>query len=136
MDDHHRRFTVCSLFVVANLLVLLNMFGDHGGIRVSGDPKRSREGPPLYRQLVTLRRPVQPRTPAGQPMTEIDHYVSIIRSNHTKQICSQLSPPAPHTCPHRFTGLGMFERRSLALDHGLVYRPRHLIYESPHSHRM
>lgn len=49
MDDHHRRFTVCSLFVVANLLVLLNMFGDRGGVRVSGDPERSRESSPLYR---------------------------------------------------------------------------------------
>ncbi|EIU59121.1 hypothetical protein MM2B0107_2332 [Mycobacteroides abscessus subsp. bolletii 2B-0107] len=37
------------MFVVANLLVLLNMFGDRGGVRVSGDPERSREGSPLYR---------------------------------------------------------------------------------------
>ncbi|WP_237156411.1 hypothetical protein [Mycobacteroides franklinii] len=55
MDDHHRRFTVCSLFVVANLLVLLNMFEDRGRIWASGDPERSRKSSPLYRQLVTLR---------------------------------------------------------------------------------
>lgn len=133
MDDHHRRFTVCSLFVVANLLVFLNKFEDRGGIRVSADPERSRERSPLYRQVITLRRPMQPRTSAGQPATAIDNNASIIRSNHTKQICSQLSPPAADACPYRFTGFGMCEHRSLALDHGLVYRPRHLIYESAHS---
>ncbi|OHU76252.1 hypothetical protein BKG84_23235 [Mycobacteroides chelonae] len=133
MDDHHRRFTVCSLFVVANLLVLLNMFEDHGGIRGSADPERSSESPPLHRQVVTLRRPVQPRTSAGQSAAGIDNNMPIIRSNHTKQICSQLSPPASDACPYRFTGRGMCERRSLALDHGLVYRPRQLIYESGHS---
>lgn len=135
MDDHHRRFTVCSLFVVANLLVLLNMFEDRGGIRVSGDPKCSSEGSPLNRQVVTLRRTVQPRTAAGQFAMDVDDNFPIIRSkhsNHTNQIHGQLSPSASDTCPHRFTGMGACGRRSLTLDHGLVYRPRLPIYESPH----
>lgn len=130
MDDHHRRFTVCSLFVVANLLVLLNMFEDRGRIRVSGDPKRSREGSPLDRQVVTRGRSVQPRTATGQFAMDVDDNFLTIRSkhsNHSKQIYGQLSPPTSDTCPYRLTGMGACERRSLMLDHGLVYRPRHPI---------
>jgi hypothetical protein len=130
MDDHHRRFTVCSLFVVANLLVLLNMFEDRVRIRISGDPERSHEGSPLYRKVITLCRRVQPSTAAGQSAMDVNDNVPTIRSthsNHTKQIYGQLSLPTSHACPHRLTGVGMREHRSLALDHGLVYRPQHLI---------
>lgn len=61
---------------------------------------------------------------------DVDDNFPTIRSkhsNHTKQIRSQPSPSAPDTCPYRLAGMGACERRSLTLDHGLVYRPQHLI---------
>jgi hypothetical protein len=72
---------------------------------------------------------VQPRTPPRQVTRYVDGHGMVAapgrHSDHSKQSDGQLSFPATDTRAHRSARAAVHSRisgRSLALDHGLVYR--------------
>ncbi|BBY66229.1 hypothetical protein MHEL_44720 [Mycolicibacterium helvum] len=73
---------------------------------------------------------MQPRTPTREVTGLVNGYgaftVPVPHRHHSEEIDGQLSLPAPDTCPHRSFGTAMrsLGSRSLALDHGIVYRHR------------
>ncbi|GAY16734.1 hypothetical protein MSZK_34600 [Mycobacterium sp. shizuoka-1] len=71
---------------------------------------------------------MQPRTPTREVTGLVNGYgaitVPVRHCHHSEEIDGQLSLPAPDACPHRTFGTSMRfpGGRSLALDHGTVYR--------------
>jgi len=102
---------------------------DHRGcVHWTGDAQRLGESPPPNRLLHALWHGMQPCTPPRQatPVVNDRGMFAVPRrhSHHSKQFGGQLSLSAPHTRPHRSTGVSVCPARSggrrVALDHGSV----------------
>jgi hypothetical protein len=112
-------FATCS---VAEGIEHSDMLDGRGCVRYTGDAQRSTERSPPDRFAYAPQVGMQPGTPPRQITGNINgHGILAVPSRHSdyaKQFDGQLSPSASDASPHR----SRIGSRSLALDHGSVYR--------------